>query len=1017
MLRATAEGESRPRNLSGKWTVTEGPILESSSFVELTEGVISQVSVQSGACFVLHESNPPDTTTMTLSSDLSAWTAGLEPTSFEQRHQGASSPEQLELLHSMKSDSLDDFSDSIIPAAIRRNDLMALPEALTEHEALKALRSLAEGNRVRRCFYGQGFAPATLAPVILRNVLENPGWYTQYTPYQAEIAQGRLEALFNFQTLIAELTGLPYANASLLDEASACAEALGLAYAHGRQKKRIAVADRDLHPQNLQLLQTRARSLGVELRIQDVFADDLPDNLCAVLVQVPDTRGRLREGLQALARRVHEQGALLCAVVDPLAQCLLAPASQWSADIAVGSTQRLGLPMGYGGPHAGFIAVSDALKRRLPGRIVGLSIDSKGRPAYRLALQTREQHIRRDKATSNICTAQVLPALLSTFTAMLEGPEGLRRNATRVATLRTALAQSLSASGWTLSDFASFDSLEIQVTPSEQQELLAKADSASVLLRAYGDSAILIQLNDTHDEQDIAVLLSIFGIERLSPPSAPALQDIQPWLRVEPFLQQDAFQQYHSEHEMLRLLTRLQGRDLSLTHSMIPLGSCTMKLNAAAEMLPVTWPEFGNIHPAAPEEDVVGYRQLCQNLEDWLSEITELPACSLQPNAGSQGELAGLLAIREYHLSRGDVERNLCFIPASAHGTNPASAVIAGMKVLAVACDDEGNVDKEDLVSKLEAHPGQVAALMITYPSTHGVFEEAVPEICKAVHDAGGMVYMDGANMNAQVGLCSPGRIGADVCHLNLHKTFCIPHGGGGPGMGPICAVEALRPFLPTDPMSDPETPIAISSSAYGSASILVISWMYIRMMGPDGLKRATQLALLNANVVAERLRHSYPVLYSGRNGRVAHECILDLRELTKRAGIVIDDIAKRLMDFGFHAPTMSFPVPGTLMIEPTESESPRELARFCEAMIQIRREIQEIIDGRIDADVSALHHAPHTALDIASDSWDHPYTREEAAYPLQWVRDRKFWPASNRIDNTYGDRNLVCTCEWNPKV
>ncbi len=936
----------------------------------------------------------------------------IAPTAFSERHLGSSPSARSLMLAELGTDSLDALSDSIVPPAILRSQPLATPPALTEEEALDTLRHIASQNTVFRSHIGMGFHPCHTPAVILRNVLENPGWYTQYTPYQAEIAQGRLETLFYFQTLVADLTGLPFANASLLDEATACAEALTLAASHCRSPRKTAVADLGLHPQNLQLLHTRARVLGLRVVECDVFNSPLPDDTFLVIVQTPDTRGVLKEGLRDLAARAHADGALVAAVTDPLALCLLEPPAAWGADIAVGSSQRFGLPMGFGGPHAGYMAVSDALKRRMPGRIVGLSIDSKGRPAYRLALQTREQHIRREKATSNICTAQALPAILSTFYAVYHGPGGLRRIASRCATLADALGRALRDGGITLLSDRFFDTLSVLNPPAG---LRKKAERSGINLRYFDDGSVGIALDETSTIQHLQDLLALFGIAS----SLPALSSVPSSLPLRSeadFLPQAVFRSFHTEHEMLRFMHRLQGRDLSLTHSMISLGSCTMKLNATAEMIPVTWPEFGNMHPAAPASQCAGYTKLCADLEQWLSDITALPACSLQPNAGSQGEYAGLLAIREYHHSRGQAQRDICLIPASAHGTNPASAVMAGFQVVAVSCDDAGNVDLADLSAKAEAHAERLAALMITYPSTHGVFEESVPEICRVIHARGGQVYMDGANMNAQVGLTAPGIIGADVCHLNLHKTFCIPHGGGGPGMGPICCAEHLRPFLPSNPFSRAATPLAISAAPYGSASILVIPWMYIRMMGPDGLKQATQTALLNANYMAKHLELSYPILYAGRNGRVAHEFILDLRELTRRAGLIIDDIAKRLMDYGFHAPTMSFPVPGTLMIEPTESESQAELDRFCEAMIAIRREIQDVIDGKIAAGDSPLHHAPHTAEDLLSDSWNRAYTREQAAYPLQWVRERKFWPAVSRIDNTHGDRNLICTCEWDPK-
>lgn len=936
----------------------------------------------------------------------------LSPPLFATRHLGSTLPEENAMCAVMGTADADQLSREIIPPAIYRETAMALPDGCTEEQALSELRKLALQNKPSTSYIGQGYHPVILPSVILRNVLENPGWYTQYTPYQAEISQGRLEMLLNFQTLVTELTGLPFANASLLDESTAVGEALGLAFAYGRQKRKIAVVDADLHPQNLALVKARARSLHLELVIGDAFESELTDQVCAVIVQTPDTRGRLRiENLQALTDKARALNILSVVAVDPIAQCLYKTPGELGADIAVGSSQRLGLPMGGGGPHAGFMAVTDALKRRMPGRIVGVSVDTRGKHGYRLALQTREQHIRRDKATSNICTAQALPAILSTAYAMYHGPLGLQRIAGRIAALTAGLKQRLIAAGLTVSDAAAFDNVLLSLTHEAQSTLRQKAEAAGINFRYFVHGDVGITLNETTRESDIATLCALLDVSEEIPRIAenPIPEDL---LRQDAFLRQEVFQRYHTEHEMLRYLHRLQSRDLSLAHSMISLGSCTMKLNATAEMIPVTWPEFADMHPAAPADQLNGYHLLCQDLESWLSDITLLPACSLQPNAGSQGELAGLVAIREYHLANNQSHRNICLIPTSAHGTNPASAVTAGFSVVAVACDDAGNVDQADLEKKISLHAENLGALMITYPSTHGVFEEGVRKICQLVHDAGGQVYMDGANMNAQVGLTAPGLIGADVCHLNLHKTFCIPHGGGGPGMGPICAGEHLRPHLPSDPLTESERALAISGTPMGSASILVISWMYIRMMGAEGLKQATQLALLNANYMARQLELSYPILYSGRNGRVAHEFILDLRELTARAGIIIDDVAKRLIDYGFHAPTMSFPVPGTLMVEPTESESREELDRFCEAMIAIRGEIQEIIDGKIAAQDTALHHAPHTADDLC-DEWQRAYSREQAVFPLPWVRERKFWPACNRIDNTYGDRNLICTCEW----
>jgi glycine dehydrogenase len=943
------------------------------------------------------------------SSSLPAWLSGLEPPQFASRHLGSSDADLQQMCASVGTPSLDHLTKEILPPGIVRETPIDIPAGCSEEQALSELRAIADQNTVSTSLIGQGYHPSHLPPVILRNILENPGWYTQYTPYQAEIAQGRLEMLLNFQTLVTELAGLPFANASLLDEATAFGEALGMAVAQGRGKRTLALVDEGLHPQNLEILKARARSLNLELQIGNVLEMDVTQEVCAVLLQSPDTEGRVRHtDLAPLAERTHEAKALLVVGVDPLAQCLLDTPGPLGADIVVGSTQRFGLPMGCGGPHAGFMATTDALKRRMPGRIVGVSIDTRGKSGYRLALQTREQHIRREKATSNICTAQALPAILATAYAMYHGPDGLHRIAARVATLTRALRQTLQDNGIELSPGGGFDTVVVLLTKDEVSSCLTQAEASQLRFRKISEGRIGISLNETTSLQDLNRIAACFGIKSISPPSAASLP-----VRTD-FLKQEVFNRYHSEHEMLRYLHRLQGRDLSLTHSMISLGSCTMKLNATAEMIPVTWPEIGHLHPAAPEADLKGYERIGRDLEAWLSDITCLPACSLQPNAGSQGELAGLVAIREYHLANGEGQRSTCLIPTSAHGTNPASAVMAGFEVVAVACDQAGNVDLEDLQAKIDAHRDTLGALMITYPSTHGVFEAEVKEICKAVHQAGGQVYMDGANMNAQVGITAPGLIGADVCHLNLHKTFCIPHGGGGPGMGPICAGEHLRDHLPTSPFESPERSLAISATPIGSGSILVISWMYIRMMGPEGLRRATQVALLNANYMAKRLEQAYPVLYKGANGRVAHEFILDLRELTAASGLKIDDIAKRLIDYGFHAPTMSFPVPGTLMVEPTESESRAELDRFCQAMESIRKEIQAVLDGDHAAEASPLAHAPHTADDLTGE-WDRVYSRTEAAFPLDWVRERKFWPYTNRIDNTYGDRNLICTCEWDP--
>ena len=933
-----------------------------------------------------------------------SWYGELAPPHFVHRHLGVDADTCQGMLQTLGLESAQDLVDEIVPGHLKRRSKLDLPAPCTEEEALAELWEIADRNVRTRCWIGQGFYGSHLPPVLLRNLLENPGWYTQYTPYQAEISQGRLELLFAFQTLITELTGLPVANASLLDEASAVGEGVSLAFGQLRRRRRTVVADCALHPQSLAVLRTRTEALGITLLVQDAFSAELPqDDLCAVVVQTPDTFGRLRDGLAALADSAHAAGALVVAAVDPLAQCLLHTPASWGADIAVGVTQRFGLPVGFGGPHAGFIAVTDKLKRKLPGRIVGLSVDRNGKPAYRLALQTREQHIRRETATSNICTAQVLPALLATAYAAWHGPQGLRRIAQRVQSLTAWLQASLQKAGIAVETDAVFGTL----TAEAPAGLFAAADSAGISVRSLAGSRVGLSLDETTTVADIHAILGLFGASASS--QVPA-NLATPWLRTSELLPQEVFGSYHSEHEMLRFLTRLQHRDLSLAQSMIPLGSCTMKLNAAAEMIPLTWPSIGQMHPYVPATHARGYAEICTDLENWLSTITELPGCSLQPNAGSQGEYAGLIAIRAYLQAQGQAGRDVCLIPASAHGTNPASAVLAGFRVVTVACSDNGDIDLRDLHLKVAEHAETLGALMITYPSTHGVFEEAVAEVCAIVHQAGGQVYMDGANMNAQVGLTSPGAIGADVCHVNLHKTFCIPHGGGGPGMGPICVVEHLCPYLPTDPASAIDPPIAISATHYGSASILTISWMYVRMMGASGLTSATRVALLNANYMATRLADHFPVLYTGRNDRVAHEFILDLRPLLGESGLTVEDVAKRLMDYGFHAPTVSWPVAGTIMIEPTESESREELDRYCEALIEIASELDAIRSGAISAADSPLHYAPHTQADLLG-SWDRAYTREQAAFPLPWVAGRKFWPFVARIDNAYGDRNLVCAC------
>ncbi len=920
---------------------------------------------------------------------------------------------------------MDDLIADTVPAGIRLErplgiEPLGLGREAGEREALAALAGLAGENRVLRSYLGLGYHAAVMPGVVQRNILENPGWYTQYTPYQAEISQGRLEALINFQTMVAELTGLPIANASLLDEATAAAEAMHLAAAvHPKLEaieRPVFFVDAGCHPQTIAVVRTRARAVGIEVFVGDPFAADFASGrIFGVLVQYPTTDGRVVD-YAPLAEAVHAAKALLVVAADPLALALLRPPGEFGADVAVGSTQRFGLPMGYGGPHAAYLAAREEHKRQMPGRIIGVSKDSAGRPAFRMALQTREQHIRREKATSNICTAQALPAILASMWAVYHGPDGVRAIAERVHGLAAALAEGARRAGHRTAAEPFFDTVRIELAGLTADAALASALERGINLRKLDEGAIAIALDETVGRADFVDLLAVLGAGGEDPDALAAAADPAlpaPHARTSPFLTHPVFARYHTEHEMLRYIKRLEARDLSLAQSMISLGSCTMKLNATAEMAPISWPSLADLHPFAPADQTRGYRRLLDDLESWLAEITGFHAISLQPNAGAQGEYTGLLVIRAYHEARGEGERDVCLIPVSAHGTNPASAVMAGLKVVAVACDERGNIDVADLAAKAEAHASRLAALMVTYPSTHGVFEEAIREICEIVHRFGGQVYLDGANMNAQVGLCRPGDFGADVCHLNLHKTFCIPHGGGGPGMGPIGAAEHLAPFLPGHPLvaCGGEQAIGpVSAAPWGSALILSISWMYIAMMGAEGLTRATELAILNANYMANRLAEHYPIVYKGARGRVAHEFILDLRPF-KAAGVEAEDVAKRLMDYGFHAPTQSFPVPGTLMIEPTESESKAELDRFCDAMIAIRGEIREVEEGRLDRKSNPLKHAPHTSAVIAGDGWDRPYSRERAAFPLPWVRDGKFWPAVGRIDNVYGDRNLICLC------
>jgi glycine dehydrogenase len=939
--------------------------------------------------------------------------------SFVPRHIGPSETEVAEMLALLGYGSLDELIDATIPEAIRFRRPLAIHAGRSEHEALAALRAIARKNRVFRSYLGYGYSGTRTPPVIQRNVLENPGWYTAYTPYQAEIAQGRLEALLNFQTMIIDLTGLEIANASLLDEGTAAAEGMFLAYqARAKEGKGTFFIDARCHPQTIDVVQTRARARGIETVVGDAERAQFGAEVFGVLVQYPTTDGAVID-YRASCERAHAAGALVVAAADLLSLTLLAPPGEWGADVCVGNTQRFGVPLGYGGPHAAFFATRDEFKRTLPGRIIGVSRDVTGRPALRMALQTREQHIRREKATSNVCTAQVLLAVMASMYAVWHGPEGLTSIARRVHRLAGTLAAGLEQLGHAIGSDVYFDTICVELSGRSADQVIAEAAKREINVRRAGDDRVIVALDETVTEDDVQELLVVFAGGAPAPETGGLAAELddrfdERFARTSPFLTHPVFNTHHSETEMLRYMRTLESRDLSLTHSMIPLGSCTMKLNATAEMIPVTWAEFGKMHPFAPVEQAQGYQELFRNLERALAEITGFAAVSLQPNAGSQGEYAGLLSISAYHQSRNESHRTVCLIPQSAHGTNPASAVMAGMRVVVTKTDARGNIDVADLRAKAEANRDTLAALMVTYPSTHGVFEESIREICDIVHEHGGLVYMDGANMNAMVGLCRPGDIGADVCHLNLHKTFCIPHGGGGPGMGPIGVAAHLAPFLPGNPVIATGGAMAggaVSAAPWGSASILPISMMYIDLMGGEGLTYATKIAILNANYVAARLEPHYPVLYKGANGRVAHECIVDPRALKGSAGIEVEDITKRLMDYGFHAPTVSFPVAGTLMIEPTESEPKAELDRFCDALIAIREEVRSIERGTSDRDDNPLKHAPHTMRAVVSDEWTHKYGREVAAFPAPWTRERKFWPAVGRVESAYGDRHLVCSC------
>jgi glycine dehydrogenase len=939
---------------------------------------------------------------------------------FSRRHLGSSSRDVEAMLQAVRAPSLDALIDQTVPRAIRLKKALALPAPKGESEALAELAALGQRNQVWRSLIGAGYHGTHTPGVILRNILLNPAWYTAYTPYQAEIAQGRLEALLNFQTMVVDLTGLPVANASLLDEATAAAEAMHLLHslAHDAEAQTFFVSS-SCHPQTIEVVKTRARPLGWKVMVGDHRVAPLPERCFGVLLQYPATDGSLHDE-RAFIERAHAAGALVAMATDLLALTLLTPPGELGADVALGSAQRFGVPLGFGGPHAAFLSTRLEFARSMPGRLIGVSQDASGRPALRMALQTREQHIRREKATSNICTAQVLLAVMASMYAVYHGPQGLKAIASRVHLLARVVAAGARRLGLKVSSEHFFDTVALEASPEVLDGIVAAAAARQINLRRLGPTGLAVALDETVSAADVDDVLASLALGAKAPPAAAELAGPEatglaapPALRrTSSYLTHPVFNTHHTEHEMLRYVKALEVKDLSLVHSMIALGSCTMKLNATSEMEPITWPQFSGLHPMAPPAQWAGYRALFTQLEGWLSEITGFAGCSLMPNAGSQGEYAGLLVIRAYHEARGQAHRNVCLIPASAHGTNPASAVMAGYRVVVVKTDERGNVDVADLQARIAEHRESLAALMVTYPSTHGVFEEAIGEICQLVHAAGGQVYMDGANMNAQVGLCRPGDFGPDVCHLNLHKTFCIPHGGGGPGVGPICVAAHLVPHLPGHPLQatgGSSGPVA--AAPFGSASILLISWMYIRMMGAEGLTQATKLAILNANYVAERLEQAFPVLYRGAQRRVAHECILDMRKLKASSGVEVEDVAKRLMDYGFHAPTVSFPVASTMMVEPTESESRAELDRFIEAMLAIRAEIAEVEAGRLPREDNPLKHAPHTAEAVTADVWKRPYSRQLAAWPLPWVRAHKFWPSVGRVNNVLGDRKLVCTC------
>ena len=925
---------------------------------------------------------------------------------FSLRHIGPSRLEIQEMLDELGFDTINGLIQKTIPKSIQTKTPLNIDPGIDEFSLLKKIKGIASKNKVARSYIGTGYYGTITPPVIQRNVLENPGWYTAYTPYQAEISQGRLEALLNYQTMIIDMTKLDIANASLLDESTAAAEAMVMMLRSTNKRNQLLVAN-DCHPQTIDVLKTRSNPIGVELLIKPVDEFKFTENIFGALVQYPSTDGKVFD-FSEICNRAHKLGALVTVATDLLGLALLPTPGEIGADIAVGNSQRFGVPIGFGGPHAAFIAAKENFKRKMPGRIIGVSVDSNGGRALRMALQTREQHIRRDKATSNICTAQVLLAVMASMYAVYHGPEGIKAIACRVHEKTKDLANALQTSGYKIVHDQFFDTIRIALSKQSSQDLKESAESINLNFRYYDNGDIGISLDETISKGDLSDILSVFS-SKLSKDNNFNLS----LNRESDLLRHDVFNLYHSETEMMRYIHRLETKDLTLNTSMISLGSCTMKLNATAEMIPISWPEFAFLHPFAPSDQTQGYTELCDSLSDWLIDITGLSGCSLQPNSGAQGEYTGLLVIRAYHLDNGDSHRNIFLIPSSAHGTNPASAVMAGMNVVVVKCDDEGNIDLEDLKIKVEENSQNLAGIMVTYPSTHGVFEEAIGEVCNLIHNHGGQVYLDGANLNAMVGLTRLGEFGADVCHINLHKTFAIPHGGGGPGMGPICVAKHLIPFLPGHPSLDNSKKAihAVSAAPIGSAGVLPISWAYIAMLGKDGLKMSTEIAILNANYMAHRLKDYFPILYRGANGYSAHEFILDLRPLKKEINITDEDVAKRLIDYGYHAPTMSFPVPGTLMVEPTESESKKELDRFCDAMISIKKEIQDIIDGKSDINDNPLINAPHTAIQVTSDDWNHSYSREKAAYPAPWLKDHKYWPTVGRLDNAFGDRNLICAC------